>query len=361
MNSSRRSFLQLLTAAGCSCAIAQEPRGGDKSGTAKNGDNNVIEINDEPRVLARTVGVSAFSQDGKLLVVQDKESPAIGRAKYHFLLVDIETVRAMKRLFTEDTPRVKAECVAISPDNKYVVAGSRDLTLKVWNIEQGRQVDSIPGFGELNIEFGHTGKVMAVGNDNHVELWDWEKRERIVRFEPNFASITSLRFSSDDHWLVASGGNGRVTLFDVMQKNVSVTLQQPTKQFAVCTISPDGSRVAIINTSRNVTIWKTDSQTQEIQPQPLPQASYDVEYRPDGKAIMLITGEDEYDIGIFDANSGRQQAKIHDPRKVRNPRQGPVLLKTQFLPSNRIAARNVGELLVWELPRALWWEKRSAE
>jgi WD40 repeat protein len=343
----RRSFLQVAAAVGCSCALAEEP-----SGTAKGSNKELIEVNDEPRVLARTVGAAAFSQDGKLLVVQHSESPAKGRAKYDFLLVDVESGSGIKRLFTEDTPRVKAECVAISPDNKYVVAGSRDLTLKVWEIEHGKQIEAIPGFGRLNIEFGHAGKVLAVGNDNQVELWDWEKRERLVRLEPRFALINSLKFSADDRWLVVSGGNGRVTLFDVNQQSVHTTLQQPTKKFAVCAISPNGSRVAILNQSGDVTIWNTPSAVKEAHLQPLQRAAYDIAYRMDGRAIGLITGE--YEIGLFATSNGHRLATIRDLRKVRNPRQGPILRRVQFLPGNRLAAINAGgEALLWELPREL--------
>jgi WD40 repeat protein len=291
------------------------------------------------------------------------ESPPVGRAEYDLLVGDVESGKGIKRLFTEDTPKAKLECVAISPDNKYVVGASQDLTLKVWDIGKGKQIETIPGFGRLNIEFGHAGKILAVGNDNQVELWDWQKRARIVQFEPGFTMITSLRFSADDHWLAAAGTNGRVVVFDVQQRSVAKTLQQPTtdREHAVCAISRDGSRVVGVDgrqTAITVVMWDAKSGNETFRIREFPFLPDDVAYRTDD-VIGAIAGA--YEIALFDANTGRHMAKIRDPRKVRNPRHGPILHRLWFLGDRRIAARNAHrEVLLWELPRALW-QKEAAD
>jgi WD40 repeat protein len=347
--------MQLAAATGCSFVLADER-------TADSGEKvqKVIEVNDVPRVIGKTVGVSAFSQDGKLLVLQHMESPPVGRATYDFLLVNAETGRAIKRLFTEDTPRVKAECVSISPDNRYVVAGSGDATIKVWDIEQGKQVDTIPGFGRLNIQFGHTGKYLAIGNDQHVELWDWQKRERIAQFKPEFSLIRSLRFSANDRWLAASGSSAPVVVFDVEQKIVAHSIGAAADRRRTCAISPDGTRLLTVGQGSNVEIWNLPRGERALQILGHRFASYDAAFRLDGQMVALLTGE--YQLRLFDAETGRHVSTVIDPRKPRNPFQGPHLRTVRFLPRNTIAATNVaGEVLVWDLPQTLWWEKSPAK
>jgi WD40 repeat protein len=347
----RRVFMQLLAAAGCNCALAIEEQ------ESKEKQTDLIEVNDEPRVLAITDRVAAFSADGNLLVVQEVDKPPIGRAKYNLLLVNAESGRGIKRLFNEDTPRKAMQSVAISADGKFVAGGSLDHTIKVWDVEQGKQIRTVDGFGSLFVQFSHSGKVLAVGNDASVELWDWKNSERLVRFDPVFSVFMSLSFSADDRWLAASGSTGPVVVYDVQQKKVARSFEKG-KDVAACAIAPDGSRVIVVDSRQNAVVWDARNGKEKYTIHEPRLLAYDVAYRSDGKVVALIT--DEYEIGLFNADDGRRIAKIRDPRKVRNAREGPTLRRLWFISRSRIAAFNANsEVLLWDLPRALQWESNE--
>jgi len=93
------------------------------------------------------------------------------------------------------TDRVRA--VAVSPDGRFIVSGSDDRTVKVWEAESGQLLRSLAG---------HTGGVNAVavspdrrwiisGSDDHtIRAWDPESGESRVLFW-NDAAIRSLALS----------------------------------------------------------------------------------------------------------------------------------------------------------------------
>jgi WD40 repeat protein len=109
--------------------------------------------------------------------------------------------------------------VAVSPDRCFLVSGSRDRTVKVWEAESGRLLRSLEG---------HTGVVRAVavspdgrfivsGSADHtIRAWDPESGESRVLFW-NDAAIPSLALSCDGRLLACGDAVGRVWIFDWVQ------------------------------------------------------------------------------------------------------------------------------------------------
>src|SRR5688572_17639689 len=67
--------------------------------------------------------------------------------------------------------------VEISPDSNYVATGSRDKTMKLWELSTGR---------ELRTYLGHTG------------------------------SVNNIRFSSKGNYAITSSGDGTARIWDVL-------------------------------------------------------------------------------------------------------------------------------------------------
>jgi WD40 repeat protein len=71
----------------------------------------------------------------------------------------------------------KVWSVAFSPKEKYLLAGSCENIIKLWNFESIKQVNSLQRHGKsiLSITFSTDGKYMASSNtDNMLKLWSVE-------------------------------------------------------------------------------------------------------------------------------------------------------------------------------------------
>jgi hypothetical protein len=149
-------------------------------------------------------------------------------------------------------------------------------------------------------------------------------------------------------------------VFDVQQKKVAKTLQQPNEREIACAISPDGSRVVGVDERQALIMWDVKRGNEEFRVAGFPFLPYDAAFLMDDGLFCVITGE--YEIGLFSSNSGRHRVRIRDPRKVRNTRQGPILQRVRLVAASRLAAKNAdGEVLIWNLPHALSPKRSSDE
>jgi len=125
--------------------------------------------------------------------------------------------------------------VAASPDGKYIASGDRVGDVCVWEADTGAlaQRFDVPVLytydprqrkrsigGVRSLAFSPDGKQLVVGGigqiENvdglggpaHLEIWDWQKPQRIVSGGADGfkAIIHQLRFTPDGAWLIGAGG-----------------------------------------------------------------------------------------------------------------------------------------------------------
>lgn len=65
--------------------------------------------------------------------------------------------------------------VAFSPDGKTLVSGSKDNTIRLWDIQSQKETATLTGHSDsvLSVAFSPDGKTLASGSvDNTIRLWD---------------------------------------------------------------------------------------------------------------------------------------------------------------------------------------------
>jgi WD40 repeat protein len=72
--------------------------------------------------------------------------------------------------------------VAFSPDGKYLASGSKDKTIKLWNVQSQKQVITLQddSLCVYSVAFSPDGKYLASGSlDKTVKLWSMENFQEI--------------------------------------------------------------------------------------------------------------------------------------------------------------------------------------
>ncbi|MFO7092458.1 WD40 repeat domain-containing protein, partial [Limnospira platensis] len=102
--------------------------------------------------------------------------------------------------------------VAIAPDGKRAVSASDDKTLKLWDLEQGRELATLSGHSNVvtAVAIAPDGKrAVSASWDNTLKLWDLATGRAIATFTGEF-SFKSCAVASDGVTVMAGDKSGRV-------------------------------------------------------------------------------------------------------------------------------------------------------
>jgi WD40 repeat protein len=67
--------------------------------------------------------------------------------------------------------------MAITPDGRRVISGSQDKTLKVWDIEEAREIAAPKGHTDFVTSVAPDGRRAISGSDDHtLKVWDLESK-----------------------------------------------------------------------------------------------------------------------------------------------------------------------------------------
>ncbi|MDT9199967.1 WD40 repeat domain-containing protein, partial [Limnospira sp. PMC 1042.18] len=102
--------------------------------------------------------------------------------------------------------------VAIAPDGKRAVSASDDKTLKLWDLERGRELATLRGHSwSVNaVAIAPDGKrAVSASDDKTLKLWDLETGEVLATFTGEGA-MESCAVAPDGVTVVAGDKSGRV-------------------------------------------------------------------------------------------------------------------------------------------------------
>ena len=119
----------------------------------------------------------------------------------------------------------KVFSVAFFPDGKKIISGSEDNTMKVWDIQSGNNIKSFNDrFSISNICISPNGNTIASGSPNGIiKLWNLNKEKEIKTIQAhNF--VSSVMFSPSGEVLISGGGDGKINFWRVSDGKLLITL-----------------------------------------------------------------------------------------------------------------------------------------
>ncbi|MDH5699229.1 MAG: WD40 repeat domain-containing protein [Nitrospirota bacterium] len=148
--------------------------------------------------------------------------------------------------FLKNKSWIMVNTLDFSTDEKFLASGSADRTVKVWEIQTGKNIRTfeVPGL-VYAVAFSPNGRTIAASSflddESSIFLWDREsgKEERKL-YHPG--GSWSIHFSPDGHFL-ASGGytDEKVMIWDLQSGEPIQTLSPPEPQpIRSLSFSPDG-------------------------------------------------------------------------------------------------------------------------
>jgi len=259
----------------------------------------------------------AFSPDGRYVLS--------GSYDHTLKLWDMTSGREIKTYTGHDGPVISA---AFSADGRQFLSGSWDETVKLWDTISGRELKTFTGHSDrvTSVAFSPDGKQALSGClDKTIKLWDITSGRELMNFSGHSGAVYSVAFSPDGKQIVSGSGffddkaDCSVKQWDITSGRIIKTLTGFSSTAISVTFSSDGRQIISVCNDRTVKLWDAAS-GRETRTFFLGQANNlhlnTAAFSPDKQKILSAVGYPENTIKLWDIASGKELRSFSESSSV---------------------------------------------
>jgi WD40 repeat protein len=206
--------------------------------------------------------------------------------------------------------------IALSPDQQFLISGSSDRTIKLWELATGTCVHTFTGKRSLWSNAGHTDRIRAVvfhpdgqtvlsgSDDGTIKQWNLNSGELIDTFPDQGWGVTALTSSRDGQLLISGGGDRLISLWDLATATLIETLDKHRDQISALVLEPNGQRLLSASYDKMIRLWNL----QTAQPLNTLRGHTDriSAIAVSSDWLTLVSGSWDKTLKIWDLTEGRQ-------------------------------------------------------
>ncbi len=259
-----------------------------------------------------------FSPDGTQLITGSRDKTV---RIWNIPEANIQAAKHFKLLKAND----EVFTVAISPNGQYIAAGNQDGSIQIWDIfNDFKNHHSLAGNqgGVQTVAFSPDNRTLAIGTrEGIVTLWNIENAQSLYNLKAYQNRIRSVHFSSDGQYLFVSV-NGEESVTRWKLDNGKYSHEQCLKKVGThirsVALSPDNETIAC-GGENSVKIFSNiyDDEKEPIEVLKHNSIVRSVAFSPDGQ--RLASGSENGTIKLLHIETDQEQTlKVHKPYKDMN-------------------------------------------
>lgn len=139
-------------------------------------------------------------------------------------------------------------CFVITVDSLYIITGSRDMSLKVWQATGGKLAQVLVGHTDavtcVAVSVTNKTQVLSGSKDNNLILWDLHTGEEIHTLAGHLGPVTCIKISADGTTAVSASDDKTLIVWET-KRGLALTSLQLHIPFSKFEVSMDCSRIMV--------------------------------------------------------------------------------------------------------------------
>lgn len=253
----------------------------------------------------------ALSTDGRWALSGSKDKTV--------RLWDVSSGKCLKTL---DGHTHYVSSVVLSRDGRWALSGSWDSTLRLWDVSSGKCLRAFKG---------HTGYVLSVvlsgdggralsgsgqykGSDNTLRLWDVSSGECLQTFLGHTGSVNSVALDVDSRWALSGSEDRTLRLWDVSSGKCLRTFTGHTSAVCSVALSADGRWALSGSKDKTLRLWDVTSGNCLKAFQGHTRGVFSIALSPDGRWAVSASWDET--LRLWDVSGGKCLRTFEEPSSV---------------------------------------------
>ena len=201
------------------------------------------------------------------------------------------------------TDAVTSVCATL--DNRHVVSGSKDKTVRMWDVVTGREVRRIIGHTDAvtTVSVSPGGyHVISGSDDRSVRMWDVTTGHE-VRNLTHTASVTTVCVTPDGRHVVSATLDKCVWMWDIGAAVLVHKLEGHTGMVSAVSVTPDGRHVVSASWDKSLRFWDVVTGREVRRLEGHTTSVLAVSVTPDGRHVVSGSVDS---VRVWDVSTGRE-------------------------------------------------------
>ncbi|MDZ8067685.1 MAG: WD40 repeat domain-containing protein [Nostoc sp. DedQUE08] len=172
--------------------------------------------------------------------------------------------RTLLRTLTGHSSSVDA--ITVTSNGKYIISGSNDKTLKVWDLEIGKEISSFTGHTDKinTIVVTPDDKLLISGsNDKTIKIWDLETGTELYTLIGHTDSVQAVALTPNGKQVISSSIDNTLKVWNLKTGQEIFSITGNGNQVNTVTVTPD-SKHLIYHISYDNSIQVLDLESQNV-------------------------------------------------------------------------------------------------